>query len=98
VASLLSSHLSRRVTLHIVSGDEYVAKNKKDNSDFRNSEEFLRLWATTYPALEAGECAKVDPLLETLLGREPKSFEESLKESLATVMEEGKGAIEQYAK
>lgn len=77
--------------------DEYVRRQKKDDGDFRSSEEFLRLWATTYSALEAGECAKIAPELETLLGRHPKRFEETLKESLKAIKGE-KGALEQYAK
>jgi hypothetical protein len=93
VAALLSSHLSRPVNLHVVSIDEYVSKHAKPGGDVRSSPDFLRLWATTYPALAASECARVDPLLEQLLGRPPKSFDASLQESLAI-----DGTIERYAK
>jgi uncharacterized protein YbjT (DUF2867 family) len=93
VASLLSTHLARPIKLHVVSEDEYVRAHEKPGGDVRSSPEFLRLWATTYPALAAGECARVDGLLEELLRRKPKSFEESLKESLKE-----EGAIERYAK
>jgi hypothetical protein len=93
VASLLSTHLARQIKLHVVSEDEYVRAHEKPGGDVRSSPEFLRLWATTYPALAVGECARVDGLLEELLGRKPKSFEETLKESLKE-----EGAIERYAK
>jgi hypothetical protein len=45
----------------------------------------------------AGECAHVDPPLLRLLGRAPKPFEQSVRESLGAAAG-GKGAIEQYAK
>jgi hypothetical protein len=96
IADLLSSHLAKPVKMHVVSVDEFVDRHKKADGDYRGSEEFLRLWATTYPALEAGECGRVDPLLEKLLGRNTKPFEESLKESLGNA--KGEGALEQYAK
>jgi uncharacterized protein YbjT (DUF2867 family) len=97
VASLISPILARPVKLHVISEDEWITRNKKDDGDFRHSEEFLQLWATTYPALAAGECATVDPLLEKLLGRPPRAFEKDLKDTLLAV-KEGKGALEQYAK
>jgi hypothetical protein len=82
--------------LHVVSTDEWIAQHQKSNGDYRSSEEFLRLWATTYPALEAGECAVVDPLLETLLGRPPTPFEVDLKISLQAAVE-GSGVLDKYA-
>jgi hypothetical protein len=96
VAQLISSHLGRPIRLHIVSTDEWITIHKKDDGDYRSSEEFLRLWATTYPALEAGECAVVDLLLETLLGRPPTPFEVDLKISLQAATE-GTGVLDKYA-
>ncbi|EKM53466.1 uncharacterized protein PHACADRAFT_76639, partial [Phanerochaete carnosa HHB-10118-sp] len=61
--------------LKIVSEDEYIASNQ-------GGEDFLRKWATTYPALVRGELAVVDPLLRQVLGRDLKPFEETLKEEL----------------
>ncbi|WP_437665593.1 hypothetical protein [Sorangium sp. So ce1182] len=41
-----------------------------------------RSWASTYPALEAGEASVVDPLLGAVLGRPPVSFASRLRELL----------------
>ena len=60
----------------------------------RGEEEFLRKWATTYKALERGELAVVDPLLQQILGRELKPFEATLAETLATHAV----VMDQYAK
>lgn len=64
--------------------------------------EFFEKWATTYPAMEKGETAVVDPLLQELLGRELKGMEERLGELLGsggTGSEEGaKGSVDRYAK
>jgi hypothetical protein len=83
--------------LRVVSPDAYVAQHERPGGDVRSSADFLRLWALTYAALAAGECARVDPLLPRLLGRAPKPFEQSVRESLGAAAG-GKGAIEQYAK
>jgi hypothetical protein len=69
---------------------------KKPDGDYRSSGEFLRLWAITYPALEAGECAVIDPQLEKLLGKPPTPFEVVLKISLQATVE-GSGALDKYA-
>ncbi|KDQ57110.1 hypothetical protein JAAARDRAFT_58591 [Jaapia argillacea MUCL 33604] len=95
VATTISDMLSRPITLQIVSVDEYITSNRSDNSP-RGSEEFLRAWATTYEGLKRGEVARVDPLIEQLLGRPLKPFETTLRETLG-VAEDG-GAIQQYAK
>jgi uncharacterized protein YbjT (DUF2867 family) len=96
LASLVAAILERPVHLQIVSDDEYVGAHTNPAGGVRSSPEFLRLWASTYAALGAGECARVDPLLERLLGRLAKPFEESLREALGAAGD--KGAIEQYAK
>lgn len=76
--------------LKIVSEDEYVASNE-------GGEDLLRKWATTYPALVRGELAVVDPLLRQILGRDLKSFEETLREQLS-IGETGEAAVKQYSK
>jgi len=76
--------------LKIVSEDEYVASNE-------GGEDLLRKWATTYPALARGELAVVDPLLRQILGRDLKSFEETLREQLS-IGETGEAAVKQYSK
>lgn len=99
-ASVVSSVLDRPLALRTASADEYVSKHKNvspadDAKNPRGEEAFLRQWATTYPALERGECAVVDPLLSDLLGRELVPFEQTVREVLKT---EGYEALGRYAK
>lgn len=74
-AALISTILDREIRLTVVSQDEYI-KHHAAKGDV------LKLWASTYPALETGEVSTVGPLLETVLGRPPVSFETRLKELL----------------
>ncbi|KAK7691670.1 hypothetical protein QCA50_005069 [Cerrena zonata] len=84
----------RHITVKVVSEDEYVKNNLG-----KQSKELLRPWSTTYKALERAELEKVDPLLKTLLGRELRPIEETLKEMLdAQLGDGGKGATARYAK
>ena len=79
--------------LVIGSEDEYVQRNRGKHGP-RGEEEFLRKWATTYKALQKGELDVVDPLLQKILGRPLRPFEESLKETLNI----HGSVMEQYAK
>jgi uncharacterized protein YbjT (DUF2867 family) len=62
--------------LRVVSDEEYVQHYIKDHG---MDEPFLRWWVSTYPSLAAGHCRIDDPLLESLLGRDPESFSDYLK-------------------
>ena len=90
---MVSARLKRNVKLVVGSEDEYVQRNLGKHG-VRGEEEFLRKWATTYKALERGELAVVDPLLQKVLGRELKPFEATLQETLAA----HESVMEQYAK
>ena len=57
----------------IVSEDEYVASTD-------GGEGLLRKWASTFIALARGELAAVDPLLQTILGRECTPLEQTVRE------------------
>lgn len=46
------------------------------------SREYIAMWATSYPSMDAGETALVDPLLQKLLGRTLKPMIESVREAL----------------
>lgn len=101
VAAHASALLHRPLALRIVDPDEYVhihrnASPKDDRKNPRGEESFLRSWALTYPALEHGELAVVDPLLQMLLGRELKPFEMTLKDIIGAAG--GHTALKQYAK
>lgn len=94
IATLASQILGREVKLIVSTEDDYVRQNVGKHGP-RGEEEFLRKWATTYKALEKGELDVVDPLLQKVLGRELRPFEDTLKESLGV----GPGTVfDQYAK
>ena len=40
------------------------------------------MWATTYPTLQRGELARINPTLESLSRRKPECLEETIKEVL----------------
>ncbi|WP_437612100.1 SDR family oxidoreductase [Sorangium sp. So ce834] len=73
--ALISSILGREIRFSLVSRDEFVRRNSANG-------DVARFWASTYPALEAGEASSVDPLLGAVLGRPPVSFESRLRELL----------------
>jgi uncharacterized protein YbjT (DUF2867 family) len=63
-------------------GREAFVECHADGESGPKSREYVGLWATSYPAMEAGELAVVDPLLQKLLGRALKPMEESVEEIL----------------
>jgi len=77
IASIVSKILGRQIPLRFVSLEEYINRNLKDQNEI-----WVRLWATTYPALQRGEITRIDPTLQNLLGREPKPLEQTIKEML----------------
>ncbi|KAI0765716.1 NmrA-like family protein [Trametes elegans] len=93
IADKVSSLLGRNVRLVVSTEDDYVQANLGKHGP-RGEEEFLRKWVTTYKALERGELDVVDPLLQQVLGRELKPFEDTLKETLGL----HSSVMEQYAK
>ncbi|KAI0827755.1 NmrA-like family protein [Trametes gibbosa] len=93
IAKKVSSLLGRNIRLVVASEDDYVQANLGKSGPL-GEEEFLRLWATTYKALQRGELDVVDPLLQKVLGRELKPFEDTLRETLGL-----QGSVmERYAK
>ena len=77
--------------LKVVSEDEFVASNE-------GGEDLLRKWATTFPALVRGELAVVDPLLQSILGREFKPFKQTVRETLGATGDGGDAAVKQYSR
>ncbi|CAF1030638.1 unnamed protein product [Rotaria sp. Silwood1] len=77
IALFVSKILGCNIPLRFVSSEEYTNQylNGKD-------EYWIRLWATTYPALQRGELGRVYSTLENLSGRKPKSLEQTIKEIL----------------
>ncbi|KAI0820929.1 NmrA-like family protein [Irpex lacteus] len=93
LAQLITTNLKLDppLKLNIVSLEEY--KNSNSGGD-----ELLTKWSTTYPALQRGELAVVDPLLREILGRDLKPFEETLREALGVSGDAGESAVKQYSK
>jgi hypothetical protein len=70
---MFANILGRPITFRIISVDEYVERNKHPGRTPpypHGEEDFLRKWATAFKALEKGESAVADPLLQQVLGRE----------------------------
>jgi uncharacterized protein YbjT (DUF2867 family) len=76
-ASIVSNILGREIPIRFVSLEEYINQNLKGQDEL-----WVRLWATTYLALQRGEIARIDPTLEKLLGRKPKPLQQTIKEML----------------
>ncbi|KAH9927403.1 NmrA-like family protein [Amylocystis lapponica] len=81
LAERVSEIVGRTLRVRVVTEDEYVGHNAGKRGG-RGEEGYLRGWATTFAGLKSGELGTVDPLLESLLGREPKAVEETLREML----------------
>lgn len=84
---------NKKKTLKVSQENEYCAHNFAQHEDW-----LLHAWATTYKALARGELETVDPLLQNLLGRELKSFDETLREMILGSEDSGAQVMEQYAK
>lgn len=80
-AELLSKIAGREIKIKQVSLDEYL-KLPKELEKF-GSEEVARMWATSWDAIRAGETAVVTPELKKILGREPESFDVTVREYFA---------------
>jgi hypothetical protein len=77
--------------LSIVPVEEYIASNSGE-------EDVLTKWSTTYPALQQGELAVIDPLLQRILERQLKPFEETVKEMLGAIGDTVETAVSRYNK
>jgi uncharacterized protein YbjT (DUF2867 family) len=78
IGALLSEILDREIPVRTVSMQEYIERNLKDQNEL-----WVRLWATTYGALQRGELARVDYTLEKLLERPLITFEQTLRNMLS---------------
>ena len=78
IAEKISTISGRNINLVVGSEDDYVKQYLGKNGPV-GEEEFLRKWATTYKALQEGQLDIVDPLLQKVLGRELRPFEDTLK-------------------
>ena len=86
LAEVISRTRGERVVIHKVSFDEYVAKNA-DGDEGGKPRQFFEAWKSHFEGIETGDAEEVDPLMEELLGRRPKSGEEVVEELLMVNME-----------
>jgi len=73
ISDIFAEILGRPITFRIVSVDEYIEFHKRRGATPpypSGEEDFLKKWVTTFKALEKGESAVVDRLLQQVLGRE----------------------------
>ncbi|KAI9812171.1 MAG: hypothetical protein M1827_004837 [Pycnora praestabilis] len=103
LAGMISNvlHWEPPLKVHLTANDEeyvdYHTEQKHGHKNNPDTRDFLQSWATTYPAMQKGELAVVDPLLQQLLGRELKPLKTSLVEALKDISN-ARENIEQYAK
>ncbi|CAF4227978.1 unnamed protein product [Rotaria sp. Silwood2] len=76
-AFIVSKILDRQIPIKIVSFEEYINRNLKNQNEV-----WVRIWATIYLALQRGDLSQIDITLEKILQRSPKSFEQTIKEML----------------
>ena len=93
LAAKISAILNRTITLKVVGLEEFVEYHKH-----KQTEELLRTWSTTWTAIGRGETGVVDPLLTELLGREPKSIDETLKEVLGEGGDRAAADLKRYGR
>jgi hypothetical protein len=73
VSNMFTEILHRPIAFRTVPVDEYIQYHQQRGATPpypTGEEDFLKKWATTFKALENGEAAVVDPLLQQVLGRE----------------------------
>ncbi|CAF3979163.1 unnamed protein product [Adineta steineri] len=81
VTDIFAKILHRPINFRLVSVDEYIEFHKRRGTALpypTGEEDFLRKWATSFKALEKGESAVVDLLLQQVLGRDLVPLEDTL--------------------
>lgn len=76
---ILGRAIGKSIKIREISAAEYAALPQ--NADFLtyHGVNLSREWATAWEAITLGETAVVSPALEEILGREPESFETTIK-------------------
>jgi len=81
IVRLYSQHTGRQITVRIVGVEEALEYHKQHKSLPAEQEDFLSNWASWHGAMAHGETSFLDPALEKLLGRKPRTVVE-MAESL----------------
>ncbi|KAJ5354834.1 hypothetical protein N7541_005878 [Penicillium brevicompactum] len=75
--------LGKPLSIREISVAEYAKLPQIGNNNTYHGVELSKQWATAWQAIRNGETAIVSPALGEILGREPESYEQTIKELLA---------------
>ncbi|KAH8697442.1 hypothetical protein BGW36DRAFT_407461 [Talaromyces proteolyticus] len=75
IARLYSKYTGRQVDIEIVGTEKAIDYHKQHKTLPPEQEDFLSNWASWHVTLAKGETSFLDPALENLLGRKPKTVE-----------------------
>ena len=81
IVDTINKVLEKKVVLHRVTFEEYVAKNAKGDQGGK-PRQFFKNWKSFYQGVRARHGDVVDPLIGELLGRTPKKGLEVVEELL----------------
>lgn len=73
IVELYSKHTGRRVDIRLVGVDKAIEYHKQHKTLPPDQEDFLSNWASWHVSLARGEANFLDPALENLLGRKPRT-------------------------
>ncbi|RAK73522.1 NAD(P)-binding protein [Aspergillus fijiensis CBS 313.89] len=76
---ILGRLVGKPLKIREISMDDYVKLPQHGKKFFYHGIDLTREWATAWDAIRRGETAVVSPLLGQILGREPESFETTVK-------------------
>jgi uncharacterized protein YbjT (DUF2867 family) len=76
---VLGRAVGKDVKIKEISVDEYVALPQVQGTHLYHGVDLSREWTTAWEAIKRGETAVVTPALREILGREPESFETTIK-------------------
>ncbi|KAJ5301539.1 hypothetical protein PENANT_c002G00897 [Penicillium antarcticum] len=77
---ILGQAIGKSIKIREISVDEYAALPQNADYHTYHGVNLSREWATAWEAIRQGETAVVTPTLGEILGREPESFETTIKE------------------
>ncbi|KAK5996198.1 Quinone oxidoreductase 2-like protein [Cladobotryum mycophilum] len=83
IVNKYTKYTGRKVNFRVLPVDEAIAWHIKNGSVPPEQNSFLDNWASWHTAISLGEKAFIDPDLEQLLGRKPKTIDDQAEEIFA---------------
>lgn len=80
---IIGRALGKPLSIREISVDEYTKLPQIGENNTYQGVELSKEWATAWQAIRNGETAVVSPTLGEILGREPESYEQTIKDLLA---------------